>query len=266
MFRDLKAYEIEVRASTVKENGCSLLLYKDSRVDMNLLDETYGAFGWKREHTRDNRNCIVSIWDKDKAQWVPKEDTGTSSYAEAEKGLASDSFKRACFNWGIGRELYTSPFIWVNLNKGEASEYKGKWRLGFNTKFVVKAVTIVNKSITGLIIVDQKGVVRYKLGDIVQPVEETKKTPEPETTPHEKFEDHSTITEGQKKSLADMLKYYTETKNTKGLEFVATIKTREAAAKAIESFSIKMAQKVFSEEYEQDEIASGQQAQQMDIF
>ena len=108
-FRTLKANEIECRIATVKSNGISLLLYKDARCDMNILDETVGKLNWKREHSRDNANCTVSIWDDDKGIWVPKEDTGTESFTEKEKGLASDSFKRACFNWGIGRELYTAP-------------------------------------------------------------------------------------------------------------------------------------------------------------
>ena len=101
-FRDLRADEIDVRISTFKENeGMSLLLYKDARCDMNVLDETVGAFNWQRSHSRDNANCTVSIWDEDKKQWISKEDTGTESNTEAEKGLASESFKRSCFNWGI---------------------------------------------------------------------------------------------------------------------------------------------------------------------
>ena len=113
MFRQLKADEIECRVSQISEKGLFLLLYKDARCDMNILDETVGELNWKREHTRDNKNCIVSIWDKEKQQWVSKEDTGTESNTEAEKGLASDSFKRACVNWGIGRELYSAPKIWI---------------------------------------------------------------------------------------------------------------------------------------------------------
>lgn len=113
-FRKLNADEIEVRVGSVKESGLSLLLYKDARVDQNILDETVGSMNWQRHHSRDNANCVVSIWDPDKSQWVEKEDTGTESHAEREKGLASDSFKRACFNWGIGRELYTAPFIWIH--------------------------------------------------------------------------------------------------------------------------------------------------------
>ena len=113
MFRALTAGDIEVRVAQAKENGVSLLLYKNARVDMNILDDTVGPFNWRREHVRENANCIVSIYDREKQQWIYKEDTGTESNTEAEKGLASDSFKRACFNWGIGRELYTAPFIWI---------------------------------------------------------------------------------------------------------------------------------------------------------
>lgn len=116
-FRLLRADEIDCRVSTVKQNGVSVLLYKDARCDMNILDETVGAFNWKRSHSRDNANCTVELWDSTKNQWISKEDTGTESYTEKEKGLASDSFKRACFNWGIGRELYTAPFIWITADK-----------------------------------------------------------------------------------------------------------------------------------------------------
>ena len=119
MFRLLKPNEIEVRTQSVKANGAVLLLYKDARCDMNILDETVGAFNWKRAHTRENANCIVSVYDESKNEWVSKEDTGSESNTEKEKGLASDSFKRACFNWGIGRELYTSPFIWVSGKQDE---------------------------------------------------------------------------------------------------------------------------------------------------
>lgn len=133
MFRPLVADEIDCRISTIKDKdgkptGLSLLLYKDARCDQNILDETVTPMNWKREHTRDNRNCIVSIWDEAKKQWISKEDTGTESNTEKEKGLASDSFKRACFNWGIGRELYSAPFIWIPADKCEIKKgFNGKW-------------------------------------------------------------------------------------------------------------------------------------------
>ena len=113
IFRTLRASEIDCRISTASQKGVSLLLYKDARVDQNILDETVGPMNWQRSHSRDNANCTVSLWDEEKQQWIAKEDTGTESNTEKEKGLASDSFKRACFNWGIGRELYTAPFIWI---------------------------------------------------------------------------------------------------------------------------------------------------------
>lgn len=125
-FRLLRADEIECRVSTVSENGVSLLLYKDARCDMNILDETVGPMNWQRTHCRENANCIVSVWDEEKEQWIEKEDTGTESFTEKEKGLASDSFKRACFNWGIGRELYTAPFIWITPDKCKIENKPGQ--------------------------------------------------------------------------------------------------------------------------------------------
>ena len=149
-FRDLRANEIDCRIAMVKANGVSLLLYKDARCDMNILDETVGAFNWQRTHTRDNANCTVSLWDAEKKMWISKEDTGTESNTEAEKGLASDSFKRACFNWGIGRELYTAPFIWVdsslcNIDKNKCYD-----------KFKVSDIKIEDKKIIYLKIINEK--------------------------------------------------------------------------------------------------------------
>ena len=126
MFRLLRADEIDCRIATVTQYGVQLLLYKDARCDQNILDETVGSMNWQRSHTRDNANCIVSIWDEKKEQWISKEDTGTESFTEKEKGLASDSFKRACFNWGIGRELYSAPQMFVNSKDCNITETNGK--------------------------------------------------------------------------------------------------------------------------------------------
>ena len=153
MFRDLRADEIECRVAQATQNGVSLLLYKDARCDQNILDETVGPMNWMRSHCRDNANCIVSLWDREKRQWISKEDTGTESNTEKEKGLASDSFKRACFNWGIGRELYTAPFIWVDAKdcqKLEKDDKSGRWKC--NDKFEVGDIAIENKKIIGLTI------------------------------------------------------------------------------------------------------------------
>lgn len=156
MFRLLNADEIDVRVSTITEKGASLLLYKDARCDMNILDEKVGAFSWKREHTRDNANCIVSIWDEKKNQWISKEDTGTESFTEKEKGLASDSFKRACFNWGIGRELYTAPFMWVSAKAINITDGKNGKKTTFDKFRVEKIVYDDKRQIIHISIINQK--------------------------------------------------------------------------------------------------------------
>jgi len=149
-FRDLQASEIDVRVATVSDKGCSLLLYKDARVDMDILDETVGAMNWQRSHSRENANCIISIWDSEKLQWISKEDTGTESFTEKEKGLASDSFKRSSVNWGIGRELYTAPFIWVKNDGVTLADKNGK--KSTYDKFTVEQIIIENKKIVALAI------------------------------------------------------------------------------------------------------------------
>lgn len=120
-FRNLRADEIECRVGQISEKGFTLLLYKDARCDMNILDET-GVI-WTRRHyeCKGNLFCEVGIYDADLKQFVYRSDCGTESNTEKEKGEASDSFKRACVNWGIGRELYTSPFIYIkgNVTKNE---------------------------------------------------------------------------------------------------------------------------------------------------
>ncbi len=156
--RTLKCNEVECRVAMVKPNGFSLLLYKDARCDMAILDEVVGPMNWKREHTRDNANCIVSLWDKEKGQWISKEDTGSESNVDKAKGLASDSFKRACFNWGIGRELYTSPFIWINQ-----MQYVKQGNKVYE-KFVVQHFVVDQGEITQLAIGDSRGNTVFKHG------------------------------------------------------------------------------------------------------
>lgn len=150
-FRQLRADEIECRIAQIskKMTGLSLLLYKDARCDMNILDETVGSLNWQRHHSRDNANCIVSIWDEKKKQWIEKEDTGTESNTEAAKGLCSDSFKRSCFNFGIGRELYTAPFIWVSSDNCKIEKTE-QGKIVCNDKFGVLSIEYTNGKISYL--------------------------------------------------------------------------------------------------------------------
>lgn len=153
--RLLRADEIECRVSVINENGLSLLLFKDARVDQKILDETFTPFGWRRTHQSIDGNlyCTVEVWDEGKEQWIAKQDVGTESYSEKEKGQASDSFKRACFNWGIGRELYTAPFIWVPAElvkiekRGERFLTKDRFKVqevAYNPQREISALSIVN--------------------------------------------------------------------------------------------------------------------------
>lgn len=169
----LRACDIECRIGTQKKQGndivgVSLLLYKDARCDMAILDEVVGAMNWKREHSiKENiingqramlNYCRVSIFNPQTQEWVYKEDVGTESNTENAKGESSDAYKRACVNWGIGRELYTAPFIWVKANQGEDIRY---------TKFQVTFIHYnENKEIDGLEIKDNKGVVRFTFGNL----------------------------------------------------------------------------------------------------
>ena len=165
----LIAQDVELRVAQVVKTKSGvyavLLVYKNARIDMKILDDVFGAMNWDRKHdTIDGKLfCTVSIWDEEKQQWVSKQDVGVESNTEKEKGQASDAFKRACFNWGIGRELYTSPFVWVNLSQNE-------WTFGVGgkkkpaVKFSVKEIAYTDGKVSKLVIVDDKGVERYTYG------------------------------------------------------------------------------------------------------
>lgn len=159
-FRDLRADEVDCRVSTVSDKGISLLLYKDARCDMRILDEN--NLKWQRKHyeCKGNLFCSVGIYDEELKEWIWKDDCGTESYTEKEKGESSDSFKRACFNWGIGRELYTAPFIWIPTKDKDGkdnytvSEKNGKATT--NDRFAVTYMRTENGKIVALNIENPK--------------------------------------------------------------------------------------------------------------
>lgn len=158
------ADEIECRIGTINEKGLSLLLYKDARADMKILDEVFGPNNWQRTHEviGGNLYCNVQIYDEEKKQWISKMDVGTESYTEKEKGQASDSFKRACVSVGIGRELYTAPFIWIPGNKASIQQ-RGDRYITYD-KFKVRDIEYSEKrEIIGLTIFNQNGTMVYSL-------------------------------------------------------------------------------------------------------
>lgn len=177
-FRLLRADEIDCRVAQCNAWGVGILLYKDARCDQNILDEAVGPMNWMRHHSRDNANCIVSIWDDAKKMWIEKEDTGTESNTEAEKGLASDSFKRACFNWGIGRELYTAPNMFVlkkDLKTFEESEWQGKKKYSTKDTFIVTDIQYSGRKIVYVKVLNQKTNHEIEFGTPAQALAEEKK-------------------------------------------------------------------------------------------
>lgn len=201
----LTANDVECRIKKITNEGAVLLLYKTARVDMRILDEVYGSMNWQRHHEVINNNlfCTISVWDSEKAQWISKQDVGTESNTEAEKGQASDAFKRAGFAWGIGRELYDSPFIWIS---GKVSKYD---------RFRVTDIQYdrEKQAFTRLVIFDDKGKERYRLGT---------KTDRPQSTDDRRQKGIEAIAELVKKHkaeqpFADWLKDTMKVDNLNGL-------------------------------------------------
>lgn len=165
--KPLPIESIDFRVQSVNKGGYAIILaYKDARVDMQRLDDVCGALNWKREHSNGNANCTVSIWNEETKQWISKEDTGTESNTEKAKGLASDSFKRACFNWGIGRELYDYPIIQIKLRDDEFDKAIGKPTFNFKLKDWKWFSQFENNKLTYLGCKDEKGVVRFQFGTL----------------------------------------------------------------------------------------------------
>lgn len=177
--RLLSKEDIEVRVAQTNiynNNGqqivkVNLLLYKNARVDMKILDELFTPMGWKRTHKLigDRLYCCVEVFNEKTGEWICKEDVGVESNTEAEKGQASDSFKRACVNWGIGRELYTAPRISVELTDKEYTRGQdGKIKVW--ATFGVKSIgyDAKTRTITSLEIQDKFGNVRFSMGGSVQ--------------------------------------------------------------------------------------------------
>jgi len=201
----LTAEDIECRPQqiNVAKKGVSILLYKNARCDMRILDQTFGPLGWQREHyeCKGNLFCKVGVKTED-GEWIWKSDCGTESNTEPEKGEASDSFKRACFNWGIGRELYTAPFIWINLDDSEIPNGK------LTTKFKIKEISYTDGRISKFVIVDGKGKERFKMGESKakaqeDTVQKNAKQDKISATLAAQIEDMCVSTKTEKKKLLD---------------------------------------------------------------
>lgn len=165
--------EIDFRVQSIGKSGLAIILaYKDARADMNRLDAVYGNEGWQKKYELINGNlfCSVGVWSSLLNQWIWKQDVGTESNTEKEKGEASDAFKRACFNIGIGRELYDYPQIKVQLFDNEFDKATGKSTWDFKLKDWRWASQFENNKLTYLGAKDQNGKLRFQFGEYKKPV------------------------------------------------------------------------------------------------
>ena len=168
-FRKLKADEIELRVGATNESGFSLLLYKTARVDANILDETVGVENWQKRFYQVKQTMICSLGINTENGWVWKDDAGDESNTEAIKGEASDSFKRAGFAWGIGRELYTSPFVWITKDQNNDPK---------KSRYQVKEIDYTENEISKLVIVNEKtGQVVFSKGSSTKVSQTSEKPP-----------------------------------------------------------------------------------------
>lgn len=188
MFRLLNADEIECRIAQIKENGLSLLLYKTARTDANLLDETIGVENWKNDFKVVDGVLYggIGIYSEKQGEWVWKWDAGTESNTEAEKGRASDAFKRAGFKWGIGRELYTAPFIWIssdkyNLKNGKCYDKFVVKEIGYNEKGEINNLIILNETTGNVVFPKNSSVVGNVSKDTPKPQKAQEKPKEQKT-------------------------------------------------------------------------------------
>ena len=168
--------DIDFRVQSINKGGyATILAYKDARVDMNRLDAVCGAENWQRDH-KEIKNvvyCGIGIYCSNIVLegfdpiWIWKWDAGAESFTEKQKGEASDSFKRAGFNWGIGRELYDYPVIKVLLRADEFEirdgKAKQKWTL--NLKNWIWFSQFTDGKLTYLACKDEREKKRFELGE-----------------------------------------------------------------------------------------------------
>ena len=209
--RSLKPEEIEIRVNQITSKGAQLLLYKDSRCDKRILDETFGITGWKNryEEVKGNLFCTISIWDDEKKEWIDKCDCGAETFSEKEKGEASDAFKRAGFNVGIGRELYTRIFYFANVPTVAEKDKNGKDKYKLSNsyeKFRVLEITTNEdtEKIEAIKIVDSNNKVVFTYPTEKKTTSNSKKE-EPKKEEQKKDTESSLITPKQKTLIQTLL-------------------------------------------------------------
>lgn len=178
----LTADDVELRVAQLQQTNygvyATLLVYKNARTDFAMLNKVFGPLGWQRKHSVIDGNlyCTVSVWDEEHQRWIERMDVGVPSNTESEKGAASDSFKRACFNYSLGTELYDAPTIRFKLLDNEVSiGTNGKPKTYAKFQVGTMVYDRDKRCFTEFTVLDQAGNMRYSLErSEFQPIMETK--------------------------------------------------------------------------------------------
>lgn len=119
--------EIEWRVLRVskKKPVAQVAAYVDSRAIQKRLDEVVGRENWQNEFitVAGNKNdetthiCKLSIYYKNRGEWITKSDGAGCTDVEPIKGGLSNAFKRSASMWGIGRYLYELKNIWAEIDE-----------------------------------------------------------------------------------------------------------------------------------------------------
>ena len=191
--------EIEVRQAKQDDYGIDLLLYKTARTDANVLDRIVGRDNWQNDFKEVDGVLYggIGIWNAERNEWVWKWDAGSESNMEAEKGRASDAFKRAGFKFGIGRELYTSPRIRFRISDVKLNERNKKCydnfvvtEIGYDADECMNHLVVLDETTGKEFKWDAKGVFRPE-------------SPSPENK-GSKAADDSLISKAERKLLFDL--------------------------------------------------------------
>lgn len=228
-FPILNKDQIEVRVGQVSAKGCTLLLYKTSRTDAEILDRVVGQGNWQKrfytlqgvgvgDSVRSIVVCSVGIYDEDKHEWIWKDDSGTESQVEQDKGVCSDAFKRASGGscWGIGRELYYTGFIFAKVPTQPKSNGKGHELADRFQTFEVQEISWNENplSLKTLVIVDNNGQVVFSKGSSVKVSQTGEKAPKKDVLVDasanigETFLEESSISKETKDKITNIIGMY----------------------------------------------------------
>jgi hypothetical protein len=111
-----------VGATNKDKTSAIALAYLNARDVMNRLDDVMG-YDWQNKYSlSDSGLLICDIGLKINSEWIWRANGAGASDIEAEKGQASDAFKRAAVLFGVGQYLYSLETMWTPI-KAQGRSY-----------------------------------------------------------------------------------------------------------------------------------------------